>query len=84
MQKIETKNYIRIDKRQARKIYENNGELYMIPHKMNPENSWGLLLGPVNTFYPFDGMVNGATFYNCNNETGNYLAFYIKKEDAAV
>lgn len=84
MIKYETKNFIRIDKRQARKIYENNGELYMVPHKINPENSWGMLLGPVNTFYPFDSMVNSATYYNCDSERGRYLAFYIKKENAAV
>ncbi len=84
MLKIETKNYVRIDKRQARKIYENNGELYMLPCNLNPENSWGLLLGPVNTFYPFDSMVNSATYYNCGSGRGNYLAFYIRKEGAAV
>lgn len=84
MIKIETTKYIRINKRQARKIYENNGELFMIPHKMNPENSYGMLLGPVNTFFPFDQIVNSATYYNCNSECGWYLAFYIKKEDASV
>ena len=79
MIRVETANYIRIDKRQARKIYENNGELYIIPCNLNPENSWGLLMGPVNTFYPFDKMVDWATYYNCDAERGKYLAFYTKK-----
>lgn len=81
MKHIETKNYIRIDKRQARKIYENNGDLYMLPCNLNPESPWGLLLGPVNTFEPFDNMVSWATYYNCDTERGRYLAFYIKKTD---
>lgn len=81
MKKIETKHYIRISKHQARKIYDNNGELYIIPCKMNPENPWGMLMGPVNTFYSFDTMVNSATYYNCGSGMGNYLAFYIKKGD---
>lgn len=80
MIKIETQKYIRISKQAARKIYENNGELYIIPCKMNPENSWGMLQGPINTIHPFDKMCTWATYYNCNNETGRYLAFYIKKE----
>jgi hypothetical protein len=79
MRQIETTNYKRISKAAARKIYENNGELYIIPHKLNPESPWGLLLGPVNTFEPFDSMVQWATWYNCDSERGWYLAFYIKK-----
>ncbi len=83
MMKIETTNFIRVDKRQARKIYENNGELYLLPCNMNPENSWGMLLGPVNTWEPFDSMVNAATYYNCDSERGRYLAFYVRKEKKA-
>lgn len=79
MIKIETKNYIRISKTAARKIYENNGDLYMCPRNINPDNSWGMLLGPVSTFEPFETMVQWATWYNCNKEVGTYLAFYIKK-----
>ena len=79
MIKIETKNFIRISKQQAKKIYENNGDLYLIPYKLHPESSWGLLLGPVNTFEPFEKMVQWATWYNCDAERGRYLAFYVKK-----
>ena len=80
MRHIETTNYKRISKQAARKIYENNGDLYMCPVNINPENSWGLLLGPVTTLKPFDEMVQWATWYNCNSECGQYMAFYIKKE----
>lgn len=80
MKNIETTNYKRISKTAARKIYEANGNLYMCPVNINPENSWGLLLGPVSTFEPFDEMVKWATYYNCYPELGRYLAFYIRKE----
>ena len=79
MRQIETKNFKRISKAAARKIYENHGEIYMCACNVHPENSYGLLLGPVNTWYPFDNMVSQATFYNCNAELGQYLAFYVRK-----
>ena len=80
MNRIETGNFKRIDKRQARKIYENNGEIYACACKVNPDNAWGLLLGPLTTWYPFDEVVKNATYYNCNSELGKYLAFYIRKD----
>ena len=80
MRHIETKHFKRISKSAARKIYEQNGDLYMIPCNLHPENSWGLLLGPVATVGTFDRTVTWATYYNCDTERGRYLAFYIRKE----
>lgn len=80
MRHIETKHFKRITKTAARKIYEANGDIYVCPHKVNPENSWGLLLGPMLGTRPFDDMIANATWYNCNAELGRYLAFYIRKD----
>lgn len=79
MKQIETKNFKRISKQAAKRIYEANGELYFCGCNVNPEFSGGMLCGPCNTFYPFDSMVNSATYYNCDSERGRYLAFYVKK-----
>lgn len=79
MRKIETKNYTRISKATARKLYNAGEEICILPCKMNPENMWWkpmVLQIDEENGASFDGVVNAATFYNCNYETGYYLAFY--------
>lgn len=75
----------RINKRQARKLYENGEKFYMIPCKLNPYFGNGVFLIPVQkasdpaTEYNdrFNMLVCSFEFYNCiNNETGRYAAFY--------
>ncbi len=80
MKQIETEHYKRITKAAARKIYNANGEIYICGHNVNPEFSGGLLVGPLNTFYDFDRVINNAFYYNTDSERGWYLAYYIKKE----
>lgn len=72
--------YRRIDKRVARRLYDAGEDVLFIPCNMRPDNMWGLgivenkyLLGQEETF---DKLVNAYTWYNCNNETGRYIAFY--------
>lgn len=79
MKKIETTNYIRISKTAAKKLYNAGKEVYMLPCKLNPEgmyfNPMGLQIDEENGA-KFDSVVNAATYYNCNYETGYYMNFY--------
>lgn len=79
MKKYNGKEYTRISKPEAKKRYERGEEVYALPCKLNPEgmyfNPIGLQIDEENGA-TFDGVVNAATYYNCNYETGYYLAFY--------
>ena len=69
----------------------NGVTLYMLPVNANPESPW------INGFFElamdFDSMdaidnnryISELIYYNCNNELGKYLKFYIeKKTDSEV
>ena len=78
---VKTKNFVRIDKRTARRLYATGAaDLYFCPVNLNPESPWGLLYGPVNRETPFDTHVNVFEIYNCTDrETGRYTAFYVPR-----
>lgn len=75
----------RISKTAARKLYNAGRDVLFIPCNLNPENNFynlgiwenKMLVGQYDSF---EKLVNSFEFYNCNNETGKYTAFYIKKE----
>ena len=73
---------VRIDKRQARKLYDNGAEVLFVPCNVNPVNSWGLGIWETNNLWgqykDFNTLVMWFEIYNCNSELGNYTAFYIK------
>ena len=70
----------KIDKRVARKLYNEGVTIHAIPHKLDPYNiyikpfEWSNVGGR-----GFDELCNEAEHYNCNYETGYYLAFYMKR-----
>lgn len=74
-------HYTRIDKRQARKIYNGGGSVVILPHRANPHSIWfdGADFSKENTGNKdFDGLVSEFTYYNCNTaELGRYPAFYV-------
>ena len=93
--KIEYKNkkLIRINSKKAYNILNHPKKydgvtLYMLPVNANPESPW------INGFFEltmaFDSMdaidnnryINALVFYNCNNELGNYLKYYIEESEA--
>ena len=67
----------KITKRTARKLYNNGMVVYTIPCKLNPYNTLWNFLFKING--DFDNYVNACEWYNCNNETGNYLHYYVKE-----
>lgn len=75
----------RISKTVARKLYNAGCDVLFIPCNLNPENNFynlGIWENKtlVGQYDSFEKLVNSFEFYNCNNETGKYTAFYIKKE----
>lgn len=82
MRKIITKNWIRIDKTTARKLYKTQPHrLHLLPVNLNPESPWGLLYWPANNERSFDTLLNEYTAYNCtSSETGYYPAFYVSRQ----
>lgn len=70
--------YTKMNKAQARKLYDNGQEFIAIPHKLNPDNQyWGMGAVINNRIVPdFEKACNALEYYSCNNETGYYLAFY--------
>lgn len=81
MNKYETENFIRINKKVARKLYNLGVDIGMCPCKANPESPWGLIvmINKNRYDYTFDKAVNEFEWYNCNSELGQYPAYYIKK-----
>lgn len=67
----------RINKRDARKLYNTGRQFWITAVNMPFKN--GLLIDPMREPYSgltFDNLCNSFTYYNCNNETGRYCAFY--------
>lgn len=69
----------RINKRVARKLFNEGKTFWITACNMRPE--CGLLMNAgtyENELVDFDTFVNSFTYYICCNETGRYPAFYIE------
>lgn len=78
--------YSRVDKRVARKLYNEGKDVLFVPCNMRPDNSWGLGIlenceNCGNVGWTFDELVENYIWYNCNAETGRYVAFYKIREE---
>ena len=72
----------RINKYKARKAYYNGLDVLFIPCRMNPLNrAFNLGIWENKNldgqYSDFTALYNAYSYYNCNNETGKYIAFYI-------
>lgn len=77
-------NYKRIDKRIARRYCIGaTCEVYAVPCKLNPASPWlngGALISKlVLDGFTFESAVAHVEYFHCSNETGKYLAFYVKE-----
>ena len=74
----------------AKKLFEAGAKIRIVPCKINPNNIWGLYadikkmdsariqtMDDVRYCNDFDFIVDNFKHYNCTNETGNYLHFYL-------
>lgn len=74
------KQYKRIQKRTAAKLYNAKKELYIIPHKCNINSIWLTGCEIINNGLPFEQLINNFIYYNCNNELGKYPAYYMEMD----
>lgn len=73
------KNWVRISKSEARKLYDRGDTICLCPCKMRPFGYWHYeFITEVNRWKKesFDELINSMKFYNCDPETGNYVSFY--------
>ena len=80
MSKNTTLNYTRINKREARKLYNLGRPITILPCKANPNSPWlsNSTVSKESADKNFDALVNEFTFYNCNtSELGHRPAFYV-------
>lgn len=75
----------RVDKRIARKLYNEGKDVMFCPCNMRPDHTFGMgilenkdWLG--NEGKSFDEVSDWYTWYNCNSETGRYVAYYMVEE----
>ena len=54
-------------------------DFFALPCKANIKSPWIEFFNTqVVDFKEFENFMNGCSYYNCNNEMGNYLHYYIK------
>jgi hypothetical protein len=73
----------RINKTNARKIYENGDDILFVPCNIRPDNMFGLGIWENKELWgqydSFNKLCEWYEVYNCNSYNGRYIAFYIKK-----
>lgn len=86
MNPIETRNYRRISKTKARKLYNEGTDILVVPCKVHPENDWGIGVKTNIEYWEhpsFEKFLNEFVWYNCQyNELGKYPAFYEIKNNS--
>lgn len=72
-----------LTKTQARKQYENGATIYLLASNMTIDNPWQGLCpihkdSGVAIMNPtFDNMVSDFKYYNCDNERGKYVQYFV-------
>ncbi len=79
MLQVETNGYKRIRKDEARRLYDDGVTVYLLPCKVYPDDNHPWIKPYRMDGRSFNQLVNEFEYYNCNNETGNYTAFYTKE-----
>ena len=73
------RDWVRISKVQARKLYDRGESVCICPCKLKPFTPWRKgFITDENSMEKegFDELVNAIEFYNCIPETGKYVSFY--------
>ena len=83
MRYIQAEDLYRVDKRVARRLYNAGEDIWLCPCNMKPSHSWGMACLENKDFvgnknHTFEEVVKWYEWYNCNTETGRYVAFYVK------
>lgn len=76
----------RVNKRVARRLFNEGKIITVFPCKANPRSPWWFgmewdrnYLLSIGEDGDFDKLCNTFTYYNCNYETGYYPAFYVEE-----
>ena len=74
----------RVSKRHAYKLFKDGARIFVKPCNMNSASPfctmWIIDEDTLNRYVrSFNGLISEITWYNCNNETGNYLSYYIER-----
>lgn len=84
MRKIVTRNWTRISKHEARRLFDAGKDIHLLPCKMNPENMYHVptqannLPDDTGDVWAFDQLCSWYNYHNCQYaEAGKYPAFYV-------
>lgn len=94
MKKLEFSKYERVNKQTARKLFNKGFDITIVPCNCFPGNMWGISYTTNCYEYEdtpktycksiFDKLINSFIYYNCNNELGEYPAFYVNTEKTYI
>ncbi len=79
----ETITIKQVSKAAARKQFEAGNEVYLQSSNMRPFGVWQSICpikkdNPYSWSANFESITNEYSYYNCDNERGKYVHFYIK------
>ena len=70
----------KVNKAQARKAFNNGQFVHVVPNKANPNSMWFrdsmIVISKLRT-PDFDAIIARFEYYNCNNQLGKRVAYYI-------
>ena len=76
-------NYERVDKRVARRLFDEGTTLYLTPCRCAVTSMFTVKVGKdwwgVEEDRTFDSLVNEFEYYNCNAELGRYTMYFVEK-----
>ena len=72
----------KIRKNVARNRFVKCKPFIMVPCKLRPEYGVRISEAACRATFSFDKLCNQFEYYNCNSDSGRYIAFYIDDEDA--
>lgn len=67
--------YVKITKPTARRLYNEGSKILLTPCHLRPIPC-GVYVSNASG-RDFDKLINEFEYYNCNNETGRYAAYYV-------
>lgn len=69
----------RINKKEARRRFNQGEEITLVACKMLVDSPWGLGCRVDNSdSRDFDRIVNNFEYYNCTSQTGYYASYYVE------
>ena len=71
-------NYLKIQKQTAMRYFNLGLPITICPCKLDPISRWGVATTIDKHKGDFDRLITNFEYYNCNNETGKYTAYYVQ------